>query len=254
MLRGINGNPYLDLEKYIDIKSFDDIQTDIHKGFALSKHLAVTGCLEVPTDMFNENSHGLDWKPLSKAYVEFLQLADTDPVKITGQQIMQEHGHNEFVTYLKYALGGYDLYTFYVLWDFKEGWRQDPTVRELTDISEYFPSLVKWIDNLKDTGIFSHMGRASFFVLESGGVSFEHRDPSVDPEFPEVTSEFIHIRPDMSRPFYVRDPDTLEKTYIETRVGYWNDQDWHGGEQIMKPTYGLRIDGVFTEEFRNRIL
>jgi hypothetical protein len=254
MLRGINGNPYLDLEKYIDVKSFDDIQTDIHKGFALSKHLAVSGCLEVPTDMFNENSHELDWKPLSKAYNEFLQLSDTDPIKIAGQQIMQEQGHNQFVTYLKYALGAYDLYTFYVLWDFKEGWREDSSLRELTDVSMYFSSLVDWIDNLKDAGIFSHIGRASFFVLEAGGVSFEHRDPAVDPEFPEVTSEFIHIRPDTDRPFYVRDPDTLEKTYIKTRVGYWNDQDWHGGEQIMKPTYGLRIDGVFTEEFRNIIL
>ena len=101
--------------------------------------------------------------------------------------------------------------------------------------------------------VFSHIGRATFFVQEAGGISFEHKDPSVDPEYPDVPSEFIHLSPSVDRPFYVRDFETEEKTYIRTRAGYWNDQDYHGGDPVMKPTYSLRIDGRFTDEFKAKI-
>ena len=49
------------------------------------------------------------------------------------------------------------------------------------------------------------------------------------------------------------DPETKNKIYFNTRAAWWNDQDWHGGEQIMEQSYALRIDGKFTEEFRKKL-
>lgn len=252
-LKTINGHAYLDLEKYVDLTSFDKLQADIYRGFALAKHLAAEGSLDVPPHMVNDQAHNYRFKPLFKAYSEFLELPDSDPIKIVGLEIQQKHTESEFITFLKHAMGGYDLYSFYVLCDFFEGWRNDPIVRIRDEVAAYFPGLKDWIINLQTTGIFSHIGRVSFFVLEAGGIAFEHQDPAVDPEYPNITSEFIHIRPNLERPFYVRSNITREKVYINTRVGYWNDQDWHGGEPVMKPSYSLRIDGIFTPELKNQL-
>ncbi len=251
--KSIKGQPYLDLEKYVDLKSFDKIQADIYRGFALAKHLADEGSLDVPSYMVNDQAHNFRFKPLFRTYQEFLDLPLDNPIKRIGIEIQKNNKHSEFITFLKHAMGGYDLYSFYVLCDFSDGWRQDPVIRIREEISNFFPGLKDWILNLQTTGVFSHIGRVSFFVLESGGIAFEHRDPAVDPDYPEITSEFIHIRPNLERPFYVRSDTTREKVYINTRVGYWNDQDWHGGEPVMKPSYALRIDGLFTPELKKQL-
>jgi hypothetical protein len=52
---------------------------------------------------------------------------------------------------------------------------------------------------------------------------------------------------------YVRDSLTLEKYYVNSRVAYWNDQDRHGGDPSNTPTYAIRIDGKFTEKFKEKI-
>ena len=36
-------------------------------------------------------------------------------------------------------------------------------------------------------------------------------------------------------------------------ASFWNDQDWHGGETSKEQEYGVRIDCVFTEDFRKKI-
>jgi hypothetical protein len=40
---------------------------------------------------------------------------------------------------------------------------------------------------------------------------------------------------------------------LNTRAAWWNDVDWHGGERIMEQSYGLRIDGKFTQDFRKQL-
>ena len=40
---------------------------------------------------------------------------------------------------------------------------------------------------------------------------------------------------------------------INTRAAWWNDVDLHGGNRVMAQTYSLRIDGKFTEEFRQQL-
>ena len=52
---------------------------------------------------------------------------------------------------------------------------------------------------------------------------------------------------------YLWDSDKKNKVYVNSRAAWWNDQDWHGGERIIEQSYGLRIDGKFTENFRQLI-
>ncbi len=249
MFKGIKGKPYIDLSNLIDHKSFLDLHPEICRGFAIGKQDAAVGSLDVPDGFMNLEVYGDSFYPLHKAYQKFLTLQDDDPIKVYGKGLSDA----DLANYLKFALKGYDLYSFHFLIDFKEGWRTNNPLYGITPAAKYFPSVTKWLESLIDLNVFSHIGRAAFFIQEAGGISFEHKDPSVDPEFPDVLSEFIHIRPNLNRPFYIRDKNTLEKFYINTCIGYWNDQDWHGGDTVLEPSYSFRVDGIFTDSFRKKI-
>ena len=72
---------------------------------------------------------------------------------------------------------------------------------------------------------------------------------------PDMCSGFVNSKhlADLDRPLYVRDTNTSKKVYIDTKAVYFDDQCYHGGDATAKSTYALRIDGIFSEEFRKII-
>lgn len=243
-ITGIHNLPYIDLSAHIDLKSYDDLHGEICSGFAKARHLAIHGSHVINEGSINSTGQGFKFKPLYQAYSEFQALDKSHPIKKAA------HGldHNQLTTYLKYVLGGYDLYSRYVLF---ENCKDEIL---LEHAAYFFPKIMSWIEDLKTNNIFKSVEGATFFLLEAGGIPLEHCDPASSEENRKFTPEFIHIKTDLDRPFYLIDPASREKTYINTRASWWNERDWHGGEPISKPTYTFRIDGKFTEEFRNRIL
>jgi hypothetical protein len=259
MLKGINNTSYFDLEQYLDMTTFDNMQPEIHKGFALAREYAKEGTWMAPGFTFDQMSYVHNWKPIYKALEEFQALPDNDPIKQVGLELMPKdfknfQQRNIFTRYLKMALGAYDPYIYYFLWE--EGdWDDRPGERQMTPESKYFPNVVDWVLQLKGT-IFEHIGRVIFFHLEHEGLPFEHRDLDARNGINVVVphrNEFIHIRPDTRNQFYLWDPETKCKTGINTRAAWWNDTDWHGGNRVMAQTYSLRIDGKFTDEFRKKL-
>lgn len=254
-MQGLYGFTHFELEEFVDLKFFDDIQIDIWKGIATAKPIAQHGYLPSyliydPTELSSE----LSVEPLMKSYQDYKTLPDNDPIKIVGEEINKEHGYNALTTFLKYAYGSHDLYYHYLFWDHYKGWSPNLNHRQLTPIASHFPKLMEWFDKLISDGIFFNIGRAYLIAIESNGHSFEHRDPHLDPDLDSrLSPEFLHIRPTVERPFYVYDPDQKKKHYINSRVGWWNDRDLHGGEVSGKPSYAIRIDGIFTEDFRKKI-
>lgn len=260
MMQGINNQPYFDLEQYLDMKKFDEMQAEIYKGFALARPYAKEGTWMTPGFSLTDMSYHLHWKPIYKAIEEYLALPDDDPIKQGGWELWCNvpKGHAErnlFTRYLKIAMGAYDPYVYYFLWE-EGSWDDRTAARNLTEEAAYFPSVVKWVESLIADNIFEHIGRVIFFHCEADGIPFEHRDldakNGVDVIVPHK-NEFIHIRPNTKKAFYLWDPETKNKTYLNTRAAWWNDTDWHGGERIMEQSYGLRIDGKFTEEFRKKL-
>ncbi|MDA7712404.1 hypothetical protein N9C48_00450 [bacterium] len=258
--RGINGIPYFDMEKYLDMETFEKLQPEIIHGFATAREYAKEGTWMAPGFTFEDMSYTLNWKPIYQALEEFQLLADEDPIKIEGMKLMpSDFGdykqRNIFTRYLKMALGAYDPYIYYFLWE-EGSWDDRTAERKLTEEAQYFPETVKWTEQLIKDNIFEHIGRVIFFHCEADGVPFEHRDldakNGMNQSFPH-NNEFIHIRPNTKKAFYLWDPETKNKTYLNTRAAWWNDQDWHGGERIMEQSYALRIDGKFTEEFREKL-
>ena len=260
MIKGINNQTYIDMEPYLDMETFDKLQPEIYKGFALARQHAKEGTWMAPGFTFEDMSYVHNWKPIYQAMQEFQQLPDDSPIKQTGMSIMPKdfknfQERNIFTRYLKMAMNAYDPYIYYYLWE--EGdWDERPSERQLTEESKCFPGVVDWVLKLKENNIFEHIGRVIFFHLEHDGLPFEHRDLDARNGMNVVKphrNEFIHVRADTRNQFYIWDPEKQMKHGINTRAAWWNDTDWHGGNKVMAQTYGLRIDGKFTEEFRKKL-
>jgi hypothetical protein len=258
-IKGINGSPYIDLEQYLDMKVFDSLQPEILTGFARAREFAKEGTWMAPGFTFDNMSYMLHWKPIYKAMEEFMSMPDTDPIKAAGMKLYPNdfqnfRERNVFTRYLKHAMSAYDPYIYYYLWE-EGSWDDRTAPRKLTPEADYFPNVVKWVESLVGS-IFQDIGRVIFFHCEADGIPFEHRDLDAKNGINVVKphrNEFIHIRPNTKKAFYVWDPEKKNKVYLNTRAAWWNDVDWHGGERIMEQSYSLRIDGKFTDEFRKRL-
>jgi hypothetical protein len=261
MIRGIDKQPYINLDQFLDIDGMKELHPEICKGFATARDFAKEGTWMSPGFSFDDASYIVDWKPIYKAFNEWQQLPNSHPLKIEGNKILPTDfkdykQRNVFTRFLKAAMGANDPYIYYFLWE--EGdWDARNNVRAPTEIQEHFPGVVAWVNNLVDQNIISQIGRVIFFHCDHNGKAFEHRDldgkNGNEQGYSEHRNEFIHIRNRTKRGFYIWDPETQDKHYINSHAAFWNDQDWHGGESSKEVEYGLRIDCVFTDKFRIKL-
>jgi len=260
MIKGINNQTYIDMAPYINLDIFAKMQPEIISGFAKARQFAKEGTWMTPGFKSDDMSYIIHWKPIYKAMNEFLGLPDDDPIKIEGLKLMPKdfkdfQQRNLFTRYIKMAMGAYDPYIYYYLWE-EGSWDDRTAPRKLTPEAEYFPSVVRWVEDMIIDNIFESIGRVIFFHCEADGIPFEHRDLGSQngiwdkDQYSPHRNEFIHIRPNTSKPFYIWDPDKKNKVYLNTQAAWWNDQDWHGGDRIIEQSYSLRIDGKFTKQFR----
>jgi hypothetical protein len=260
VIKGINGTPYIDMSQHIDLDHFKKLQPEILRGFAEARMHAKEGTWMKPGFNFDNMSYRLSWKPIYQAMDEFMELPKDDPIYQGGINLMPKdfknfQERNKFTRYLKMAMGAYDPYIYYYLWE-EGSWDDRTASRKLTEEAEHFPETVKWVESMITNGIFEHIGRVIFFHCEADGIPFEHRDLDAKNGIDVVKphrNEFIHIRPNTKKAMYLWDPETKNKTYLNTQAAWWNDQDWHGGESIMEQSYSLRVDGKFTKEFRKKL-
>ena len=247
----IKGQPFINLEQHVNLDGYDALHTEISRGIATAKHLGINGLQMYHPGTVRPHAQGIEIKPLSEVYRFWKELPEDDPIKIGGKDLP----YNQLTDYLKYAVGAYDFYLVFRVLD------KEYKHRGVGELGEYFPNLVKYIEGLVDAGIFKSLHSATLMALDAGGIPWEHYDPENpvtelfdpnDQNFSEIT-EFIHIKTDCDRPFYVIDSKTNKKVYVNTRVAWWDERDWHGGDPINRPTYTIKINGKFTEEFKKLI-
>jgi hypothetical protein len=263
MIRGINGDPYINLDAHLDIGSFKKITPEIAKGMALARGYAKEGTWMKPGFDLSDASYIVNWKPIYQAFEEYMSLPEDHPIKIEGTKIFPSDfkdykQRNIFTRYLKTTLGANDPYNYYFLWN-EGNWDERNSKREPTEESRFFPGLVNWVYNLIDQNIIEQIGRVIIFHCDHNGKAFEHRDLDAkngifeNDYYTNHKNEFIHIRPRTKRGFYIWDPEEQNKYYINCHAAFWNDQDWHGGEESKEQEYGVRIDCVFTNRFRKKL-
>jgi len=263
MIRGIDNKPYINLDPFLDIEGFRKLHPEICRGFAQARNYAKEGTWMAPGFDWKDSSYILNWKPIYKAWDEYQALPADHPIKLEGNKIIPTdfsdyQQRNIFTRYLKTTLGANDPYIYYFLWN-EGNWNERSAERQKTEESNFFPGVVKWVENLQHSNIIDRIGRVIFFHCDHNGKAFEHRDLDAKNGILEKNgytahnNEFIHIRYRTKRGFYIWDPDTENKFYINANAAFWNDEDWHGGEESKEVEYGLRIDCKFTESFRAKI-
>jgi hypothetical protein len=70
----------------------------------------------------------------------------------------------------------------------------------------------------------------------------------------EVCHDFIWFRTNLKKPFYMLNHKTNEKLYVDTYSAWFDSvNQYHGSDPIDGLSFSIRVDGVFTDEFKARI-
>jgi hypothetical protein len=253
MIRGINSQPYINLDPYLDIAGLKQLHYKICKGIVLTHHKKEGNIVKMGG--FND-TYELPFKPTFQAIDEYFALPEDHEIRVLGREIGEFENRDQFVLFLKLALGAYDPYQFMFLKTEEGGWETRFEEKSWTSDAEFFPEFKVWLEKLVTDKVFTHLGRIIIFKCEHDGLTAMHRD-LIYPEETEYTNhrhEFIHLRTSLdTRPFYIWDPETGTQILTESHAIFFNDQDWHNGGKINKQTFSIRVDGIFTPEFRERI-
>lgn len=66
--------------------------------------------------------------------------------------------------------------------------------------------------------------------------------------------EFVWFRTNLRKPFYVLNQRTQEKLYVESHSAWFDTvNQFHGSDAGDGLSFSIRVDGIFTDEFRKRI-
>jgi hypothetical protein len=115
-----------------------------------------------------------------------------------------------------------------------------------TEAANEFALLMEFIKTLP----FQATGRMMIMYDTAARQVPAHRDHVET----NVLHEFIWFRTNLKKPFYVLSHETGEKKYVES-YSVWFDSvnQFHGSDPFEGLAFSIRVDGVFTDEFRKKI-
>jgi hypothetical protein len=117
---------------------------------------------------------------------------------------------------------------------------------EETEAAEEFASLMDFIRTLP----LKETGRILIIYDNAGKEVPAHRDHLNT----EICNEFVWLRTNLIKPFYVLNHKTSEKKYIESYSAWFDAvNQFHGSEAASGLSFSLRVDGKFTDELREKI-
>lgn len=111
----------------------------------------------------------------------------------------------------------------------------------------FFPKTVAFVDRLPFEGV----GRCNVMGLAANDHGTVHRDGWPDEQ--AAPDEFITLAPVPGKRLFIWDEDRRAAVSVEGRAVWFNDFDFHGVEPDPFFRYSIRVDGVFTHEFREAI-
>jgi hypothetical protein len=237
---GINGQPYVDASPFIDMAAISSLEKEICYGIARSKVQA--------------GIYGPGIKD-SEKYGNFLGLsAKYNKVIIPPEErlIYESLNRNQRALFFKLYEGLYSASTVVYLRTFVELGinsyldKASASKTKFTDNAQFFPKTLDWISKLP----FEEVGRVLFFIHEHDCKLLTHRDGT---HYSPHNNEFLWINPCGTKNFFIYDEEKNLEHSVNSKAVFFNDLDMHGGHPTDRMTWSLRIDGVFTKEFREQL-
>jgi hypothetical protein len=115
-----------------------------------------------------------------------------------------------------------------------------------TEAAEEFSELMDFIKTLP----FKSTGRILVIYDDGGKAVPAHRDHLET----EICNEFVWFRTNLRKPFYVLNHRTNEKKYVESYSAWFDAvNQFHGSDAVSELSFSIRVDGIFTDEFRKKI-
>ncbi|HEX8635555.1 MAG TPA: hypothetical protein VF703_15520 [Pyrinomonadaceae bacterium] len=123
--------------------------------------------------------------------------------------------------------------------DKTEIWERTP------EASEFY-----WLMDFIESLPFKAKGRMLIMYDDVARPVPAHRDHTSI----ETCHEFIWFRTNMNKPFYMFNHQTNEKKYVESYSAWFDTvNQFHGTDAGTGLTFSIRVDGIFTDEFRKQI-
>jgi hypothetical protein len=244
-MRGIFGRPFLLLDDLVPLDLLDEEGIDLELATA-NRYNNVWGAV-IPKDPANY------YKPpddASERVLAFYEQHKSNPQAIQN--------------FSKLAYGAYSPTWVVRLTD------ASPRLQGLYDKSfqmsvddsslwhphrDTFPSVWKFIDQGE---VFESTGRINFFITDHHCHTPEHTDYQHDQSSWSTgykalaEKEFLWISL-KRKDFYVLDDEKKVKHPVYGKCAWFNTLDRHGGDAVSDQTWSLRIDGVFTQAFRENL-
>lgn len=123
--------------------------------------------------------------------------------------------------------------------DRTELWKKSEEADEFSELMDFIATLP-----------FKATGRMIIMYDDSGRAVPAHKDhDSVD-----LCHEFIWLRTNFNKPFYMLDPQSGEKLYVSSHAAWFDTvNQYHGADANGGLSISIRVDGVFSDEFRSQI-
>lgn len=233
----INQQYWIDTDPFLDIQRLKAIEPDIIRGICLSRHITSSVYdLSIAANKRHDfirsdlKTRVMTATPAVQQLYAEINTSDRTMTALFcklcfgtytgGTSVMLRHPRSYMVK--NYVSGCFD-----------------------TKNTEHFPSLMDFIHDLP----FSQVGRALIFVNDHDLVTHPHRDTDVFPH----RGEFIWFRPNLVKKFFISNEDQTFKSYVTSYSAFFNEQDMHGTDASPRMCFSLRVDGMFTEQFREQL-
>lgn len=216
-----------DLEPFFDVEEIQALDYEICMGIALSEHhLPTPGVrpigLEYPPGVIERKYIGTEMWDALTVYQRrtFLRVYERATLPVRAVYVKKQN---------HYSLKHLDEHCV---------WHEN---------ARFFPKLIDFINKAP----FKEFGRVEIFVCDPNNGVPEHIDAMDDDDEFKPAGDFLWFSPrGNDKKFYVYDNEG-NKQYA-THISWFNERDPHGSDPVPYSTYSVRVDGVFTDEFREK--
>jgi hypothetical protein len=121
-----------------------------------------------------------------------------------------------------------------------------PEAWERSAEADEFPLLMEFLATLP----FKATGRMLIIYDDAGNAVPAHRDHLN----PELCHEFVWLRTNKTKPFFMLNHRTGERLYVESYTAWFDTANqFHGTDATQGLSFSIRVDGIFTDELSRTI-